>query len=166
MFGKKPGASRPSGGNVQRENFAKSANAGAKEPRGGKAMPEEHKVEGASENGTTTITHHGDGSHSVDHADGEHSDHPTTGHMVTHLHGKHADGEAMHVHHHGGNEHSEGKPVTTHHHGHDGMVEGPHHHGSMDEAAEHMKATIGDDGGNGAQQMAPSEMPGEGADLY
>src|SRR5271170_581842 len=131
MFGKK------SGGNAQREKFGAKAGGASPEPMGG-AKPEAKTSGGMGEmhegqsSGQTTITHNGDGSHSVDHADGEHSDHPSTAHMVTHLHGKHADGEAMHVHHHGGSEHgAEGKPVTTHHHSHDGAVEGPHHHDSM-----------------------------------
>ena len=166
MFGKK------SGGNAQREKFGESMSKG--EPKGG-AKPEPKTSGGMGEmhegGGQTTITHNGDGSHSVDHADGEHSDHPTTGHMVTHLHGKHADGEAMHVHHHGGNEHSEGKPVTTHHHGHDGMVEGPHHHDSVEAAGEHMKNAIGDgavgpDGGNGAAMGGLAGVGGGGEDLY
>jgi hypothetical protein len=160
MFGKK------SGGNAQRENFGAKASA---EPMG-KAKPEP-KTEGGMgemhEGGETKITHNGDGSHSVDHADGEHSDHPSTAHMVMHLHGKHAEGEAMHVHNHGGMEHgAEGKPVTTHHHGHDGMVEGPDHHDSMDAAAEHMKQTMGEDGGNGAALGGEAGISDQGNDLY
>lgn len=144
MFGKK------SGGNAQRERFGAKA---SPEPTGG-ARPEPKTSGGLGEmhegSGTTTIDHE---TNRVHHADGETSEHPSLGHALTHIHGKHEGGEAMHVHNHGGNEHSEGKPITTHHHGHDGMVEGPHHHGSMDEAAEHMKNSIGEgtDGENGAQ---------------
>ena len=142
-----------SGGNMQREKFAK----GAAEP--------EPKTKGAPMKGsgehegepTTEITHHADGSHTAVHSDGETSEHPHMGHMAMHLHAKHSDGEAMHAH-----KHEAG--VTTHHVGADGQVEGPHEHGSTDEAAEHMKQVLGEDGGNGSMEMSdgmsePHSMP-------
>jgi hypothetical protein len=140
------------GGNVQREKFA-SGGSGSEKPMGGnkRGAEGEEKVKGKPSEGgesTTTITHHGDGSHAVDHADGEHSEHESTGHMLMHMHAKHHPGEPAHHAH----QHDEG--VTTHHVGMDGMVEGPHQHGSADEAGEHMKQVLGEDGGNGAVQMS------------
>lgn len=129
-----------SGGNKQRENFMAGTHESGKakpEPRTKGAMPDE------GGEATTQITHHADGSHSAVHSDGENSEHPTSGHLAMHLHAKHSDGEAMHVH-----KHMDG--VTSHHVGMDGEVQGPHEHGSTDEAAEHMKSMLGDDGGNGA----------------
>lgn len=145
------------GGNAQREKFANGG-----EKAGEKAKPEDGKVKGPVEEGdkpgdgdaSTTITHHADGSHTVQHHDGETSEHPTPGHMLMGLHAKHADGDGMHVHNHG-------EGVTTHHVGMDGMVEGPHEHGSSEEAAEHMKQVLGQDGGNGSMEMSDG-MPEHG----
>jgi hypothetical protein len=143
------------GGNVQRESFAKKA--------GGEKAEPEPKTKGTAKEGgeaTTEITHHADGSHTAHHSDGEVSEHPHMGHLAMHLHAKHGDGEAMHVH-----KHEAG--VRTHHVGMDGVVEGPHEHGSVDEAGEHMKAMLGDDGGNGAMNMSDGIEPhGEMSTLY
>lgn len=149
---------RQSGGNVQRESLGS-----------GKAMPEAktHGGEGGSES-STTIQHHADGSHTVQHHDGETSEHPSTGHMLMGLHAKHESGDGMHVHKHDGmpNHPHEGMEphhaVTTHHVGMDGQVEGPTHHGSVDEAGQHMQQVMGEDGGNDAVSgMSPmdSEIP-------
>ena len=157
MFGKK------SGGTVQRETFgAKMGSRMASPEPAGKMKPEGKTEGGMGEihgEGTTTINH---ADNSVDHADGEHSEHPSLAHAIMHIHGKHEGGEAMHVHNHGGHEASEGKPVTTHHHSHDGMVEGPHHHASMDEAAEHMKSAIGEGGNVGEDGANGAAMGGDG----
>lgn len=167
MAGFMDGKKKQSGGNVQREKFGYHAGGG------GKAMPEDRKVKGdvgvgdsPTDNGdgaTTTITHHGDGTHSVEHADGEKTDHPTTGHMLMTMHAKHTGEPGGHIHAHGAG-------ATTHHVGHDGMVEGPHEHGTTEEAADHMKAMLGEDGGNGAMEMSdgmqPSMHQGAGPTLY
>lgn len=136
-----------SGGNAQREGFKKSALGGSKGAPAGKGGKAEAESETKGDGSTTTITHNGDGSHSVMHADGEKSEHPNTGHMLMTMHAKHSEGPGMHAH-----QHEAG--VTTHHVGHDGMVEGPHEHGSADEAGEHMKQMLGDDGGNGAVEQS------------
>ena len=151
--------------------MSKAEPAGKMKPEGktsgGMGEPMKAGGEGAGE-GVTTINH---ADNSVNHADGEHSEHASMAHALMHIHGKHEGGEAMHVHNHGGNEHSEGKPVTTHHHGHDGMVEGPHHHDSVEAAGEHMKSAIGEgvgpDGGNGAAMGGLAGVgSGGGEDLY
>lgn len=73
--------------------------------------------------------------------------------MLEDLHAKHG-GAHMHVH-----KHEAG--VTTHHIGEDGVVEGPHEHAGMPEAAQHMQSVMGDHMGGGempmagAHQMAP-----------
>lgn len=143
-----------SGGNTQREAFMGKAMGGGGKDKG------ETKVKGpapekSGDGSTTTITHNGDGSHTVEHADGEHSEHPSMGHLAMHMHGKHEGGMAMHA-----AAHDSG--VTTHHVGHDGMVEGPHEHGSADEAGEHMKSMLGEDGGNGAMEQSDGMEPGGG----
>jgi hypothetical protein len=137
-----------SGGNVQREKFASGG--GGKDRTDPKVKgPAPEKAGGEA---TTEITHHGDGTHTAVHSDGETSEHPSMGHLAMHMHAKHGDGEAMHVH-----KHESG--VTTHHVGMDGAVEGPHDHGSTDEAAEHMKSMLGEDGGNGAMEMSDGMSP-------
>ena len=93
MAGFMDGKKKQSGGNVQREKFGSHA--------GGKAMPEDTKVKGAvgvgdtpmndgdGDEPTTTITHQADGTHSVMHADGDMSDHPTIEDAMAGIHAKH-----------------------------------------------------------------------------
>lgn len=144
-----------SGGNKQRESFGeKVGKSGGSEGKDkGETPVKSSKTEG--ESNTTTITHNGDGTHTAEHSDGERSEHPSMGHLAMHLHGKHEGGMAMHAHAHDSG-------VTTHHVGHDGMVEGPHEHGSADEAGEHMKQMLGEDGGNGAMEMSDGMAPAGG----
>lgn len=89
--------------------------------------------------GTSTVNHHEDGSHSVEHHDGEKSHHPSGGHMGVHMAAKHDGGDHGHIHMHGGG-------TTTHHAGMDGQVQGPDEHGSFEEAANHLNGAIGDGG--------------------
>ena len=56
--------------------------------------------------------------------------------MLQELHAKHG-GKHMHVHAHDAG-------VTTHHITEDGNVEGPHHHASTQEAADHMNMVMGE----------------------
>lgn len=130
---------------------------------GGSGSPEIGH-EASETEGTTTMHHMAGGKVNVEHADGETSEHPSMGHAMMAIHAKHEVGPAMHVHNHGGapmQEHEGMEPhhtVTTHHVGHEGTVEGPHHHESMDATAEHMKGSIGDGGGmkpgGGGHEMA------------
>lgn len=154
MFsGKKPPA-KPSGGNLQREKFRGGLD-GVPGKSGGKdrtETPIKSSEVGEGED-TSTITHHPDGSHTIKHADGEESKHPNMAHAAMQLHAKHESGPAMHVH-------DTGEGARTHHVGHDGMVEGPHEHGSVDEAADHMKQVMGEGGGNGAIEMSEEHPPG------
>lgn len=108
------------------------------------AMPKPAEKSGAetSEAGAhTKFEPKGDGSVTLHHhPDGSKTEHPTVGHALMHLAHEHGDGgKHMHVHH------GEGGEVTTHHVGEDGEVEGPHEHGSVDEAGEHMKSVMGDE---------------------
>lgn len=104
---------------------------------------------GSSESGRTTIRHMSDGSHQVDHHDGEKSQHPNAGHMAMHMAAKHDGGEHGHIH---------AKPeggADTHHVGMDGQVTGPEEHGSVPEAANHIEGMMGDGD-------MPNEMPSGG----
>lgn len=134
-----------SGGNVEREKFNEKASE-PKDKGEKKTKPDEDPGEP-----TTTITHHADGSKTAVHSDGENSEHPDGGHLAMHMHSKHGDGEAMHVH-----KGMDG--VTTHHVGLDGQVQGPDQHGSTDDAASHMQQMLGEDGGNGAIEQSGPPM--------
>ena len=87
--------------------------------------------------GESHIKHHEDGSHSVEHHDGEKSHHPTGGHMGVHMAAKHDGGEHGHIMPHGGG-------ATTHHTDMGGETHGPDEHGSFEEAANHLNGAIGD----------------------
>ena len=125
--------------NIERENFGKKIAAmkggapGTEHAAGG-----EHSAEhGSQVIGKSTVSHHEDGSHSVEHHDGEKSHHPSAGHMGMHMAGKHDGGEHGHIMPHAAG-------ATTHHVDMSGEVQGPHEHGSEDEAYAHLKGSIGD----------------------
>lgn len=109
------------------------------------------KPEGGAEHGEamgkTVIHHMKDGSHHVEHHDGEKSEHPSMGHAGMHMAAKHDGGEHGHIH-----AHPEGG-ATTHHVGMDGQVTGPDEHGSVGEAANHLEGMMGDG------EMPEHEMP-------
>ena len=147
-----------SGGNAERENFNKKASGGSKEEKR-EPKSKDNPTEESGEP-TTTITHHADGSKTAVHSDGETSEHPSGGHLAMHMHAKHDDGEAGHIH-------AKMDGATTHHVGMDGQVQGPHDHGSVGEAADHMKQMLGEDGGNGAiEQAGPAASPQSMPTLY
>lgn len=164
--GGKMAGKKMSGGNKQREAFGGGSGSSSGSGSGGGKDKTDTKInapkgagEGQGDEATTQITHHADGSHTAVHSDGETSEHPSFGHLAMHMHSKHAGGEGMHAH-----KHESG--VTTHHAGMDGMVEGPHEHGSVDEAAEHMKSMMGEDGGNGSMEMSDGESDAGMPTLY
>lgn len=145
-----------SGGNVERESFNKKASDKPKD-KGDKPKPK-GDMEPDGDEPTTTITHHADGSKTAMHSDGETSEHPDGGHLAMHMHAKHGDGEAGHIH-------ANMDGATTHHVGMDGQVQGPDQHGSVGEAADHMKQMLGEDGGNAAVEQAGPPQRGVG-NLY
>ena len=98
--------------------------------------------------GESKILHHEDGSHSVEHHDGEKTHHPSAGHMGVHMAAKHDGGEHGHIAPHGGG-------ATTHHADMNGEVHGPDEHGSWDEASNHLNGAIGDGG-----EMSEGAEPG------
>ena len=165
------------GANFQREAFGRKAGAGDKNEsaRGGGTDRTDTKIKTPpAEHGeaTTQITHHADGSHTAVHSDGETSEHPHLGHLAMTLHAKHLGGDGAHIHAHGGM-HDGGAgmegaephhTVTTHHVGADGVVEGPHHHASMDEANSHLAGMIGQDG-EGGERLEEQGIHEGGADL-
>lgn len=154
------GTAKKYGGNVQRAAFGAKA-AGSKDRTDTKIKtPPGDSLKGEGDSSTTTITHNPDGTHTVKHADGEESMHPSIGHLSMALSGKHDGGNAMHVQDKDGS-------FATHHVGMDGAVEGPNEHGSADEAAEHMKQTLGMDGENASMQESGMSDPHPGGmDLY
>jgi hypothetical protein len=111
---------------------------------------------GGGDGKQTTITHHPDGSHEVQHADGETSKHPNAGHMAAHMHAKHAGGEV-------GNMHSDGGAVTTHNVGPDGEVNGPTEYASPEEGANHLAMAM--NGNDGEMPMA-EEPDGDEGESY
>lgn len=119
--------------NTQRENFKGKV---AEHMKAGAAG--EHNSGGGHSGSETRIEHHEDGTHSVHHADGEKSGpHPTMAHAAMHLAAKHDGGEHGHIMPHGAG-------ATTHHVDMSGEAQGPHEHGSEDEAYSHLKNSIGE----------------------
>ncbi len=126
--------------NTQREAFGKKVAEHMKGGAGDHNMTDgkDGKVEHSSPViGTSTVHHHEDGSHSVEHHDGEQTHHPSGGHMGVHMAAKHDGGEHGHIHVHGGG-------ATTHHIGADGEVQGPHDHESASDGMAHLDGAIGD----------------------
>ena len=135
-----------SGGNPQREAFMARAHG-----EGGK-MRTDPEVKGTEDaktentgDATTEITHHEDGTHTVKHADGETSEHPSLGHAMMAVHAKQGGDNAVHAEH-------DGVGITTHAMK-DGEVESREHEGP-EEAGEYMKQCLGEDGGNGAVEQS------------
>ena len=124
--------------NTQREAFGKKVAEHMKSGAGG-----EHGSAGGEGGhsspviGESKISHHEDGSHSVEHHDGEKTHHPSAGHMGVHMAAKHDGGEHGHIMPHGGG-------ATTHHADMNGEVHGPDEHGSFEEGANHLNGAIGD----------------------
>lgn len=90
----------------------------------------------------STIHHHEDGTHSVEHSDGEKSGpHAHLHEAMAHVAAKHGGGGKHHFAHHDGM----GGGTMTHHVGEDGEV-GAEEHGSPDEAMESGKSFMNDEG--------------------
>lgn len=101
---------------------------------------DEPKAEGGAH---STIHHHEDGTHSVEHSDGEKSGpHAHLHEAMAHVAAKHGSGGKHHFARHDGM----GGGVTTHRVGEDGDVQGEEH-GSPDEAMESGKNFMNDEGG-------------------
>lgn len=142
-------------GNFEREAFKNKTSAMS---RGGE-KPAEH--EGGGEHTKIMHDHPKPGMHTVHHADGEKTEHPSVGHMLMGLHAKHAEGEGGHM-----EVHPEGH-ATTHHVGMDGMVQGPDEHEGPQEAGEHLGSVMSepDDmsgGGGGGMGNGSGESSGGG----
>lgn len=101
---------------------------------------EEPKADGGEH---STIHHHEDGTHSVEHSDGEKSGpHAHLHEAMAHVAAKHGSGGKHHFAHHDGM----GGGVMTHHVGEDGEV-GAEEHGSPDEAMESGKSFMNEEEG-------------------
>lgn len=143
-----------SGGNREREAFANRAHESASRMRDG---GHESKAGGMPEHsspviGTSTVHHHEDGSHSVEHHDGETTHHPSGGHMGVHMAAKHDGGEHGHIHAHE-------RGATTHHVGMDGEVSGPHEHESVQEGGNHLMDMMGDGPENETSSVMGHQEP-------
>lgn len=129
-----------------------SQRASASDRMGPKAAPpmegKEPKEAPAGEGENSTTLHdHGDGTFHTE-AKGEKTEHPHIGHALMHMAGKHSTGKHFHAHH-------DGASIKSHSSDH-GMTEGPNEHGSADEAADSMRASMGD-GAQGEGEMAMPE---------
>ncbi len=92
----------------------------------------------------TTIMHHPDGKHSVEHSDGESSGpHDQLHEAMAHISMKHHPEEAhSHVMHNEDGGH-------TSHHAKDGEVTGPHEHENLEALKSHMGKMLGEEGHEG-----------------
>ena len=107
----------------------------------------------------TTITHNGDGTHSVQHADGDETGpHEHLHEAFAHISAKqHPDDAHSHVLH-------EADGTHTSHHAKDGEVSGPHSHPDMDALREHMDRFLAEEGrepehgGKGGSMHEPAMM--------
>jgi hypothetical protein len=116
----------------------------------GESKPDEHGEHRDTSGGekTSTITHHADGTHSMDH-DGEHTDHPHHMHLMAHLGHKLTGGDAHHVTHHDGMEgHSHFVDEAGQHQDHEGDP-----HESLNAMMGGGMSDQGAEGGVGGEQM-------------
>ena len=120
MAGFMDGKKKQSGGNVQREKFGGGSNKAVPEPKTKSdiGVGDTPMNDGDGDEPTTTITHHADGSHSVMHADGDMSDHPTIEDAMAGIHAKHGGDLTQMLGEDGGNgsmEMSDGMEPPRHH---------------------------------------------------
>ncbi len=92
----------------------------------------------------STLVSHGDGTHHIEHEDGNQSEHPHIGHALMHLAGKHSEG----MHHH---THSDGMGGghTVHTSEHGGEPEGPHDHENLESVKQGMDQFFNEEKGEG-----------------
>jgi hypothetical protein len=77
--------------------------------------------------------------------------------VAGHMKAMHSETGGKHAH-----IHSDGFSHTTHHVGEDGQVQGPHEHGSAEEAADAMKNFLSEE----AQESPSGMAPGHSKDVY
>lgn len=125
----------------------------------GKPDPAKHGkgiIEGEGDK-TTTITHHGDGSHTVDTGEGEpehHASHLEAGaHLLHHMSG----GDKHHIVHH------DGMSATSHMIHENGEHEGPTEHNSADEAKQSLDKFFNEEAGEPAHEHDGAEQQQEPA---
>jgi hypothetical protein len=94
------------------------------------SKPKPQEDGGESEEGTSTITHHADGSHTSQMHGGEPMEHPDHLHLMAHIGHHLTGGDKHHVMHH------DGMSATSHMVHEDGTHEGPMEHNSADEAKQ------------------------------
>ena len=101
---------------------------GGAKPAPMKAPADEHMPEHTENTGETrsTLVSHGDGTHHIEHEDGNQTEHEHIGHALMHLAGKHSEGLHHHTHTDG-----MGGGHTVHTAEHGGEPEGPHEHENL-----------------------------------
>lgn len=119
------------------------------EPGAGLHEPEPTGGEGEDAGGQTTITHHKDGTHSVQHHDGtETGPHDHLHEAFAHISMKHHPDEAhSHIMH-------EQDDTHTSHHAKDGEVTGPHDHENLEALHSHLKTFLNEEAGEGEHEGA------------
>ena len=142
-------------------NFHEASTAGqmakkpTAQPKDSGVTEAEHDEEPGQDGAHTTLHDHGDGTFHTEGHDGEKMEHPSLGHALMHMHGRHADGmPGMHVH-------ADGMGgYTTHHH--DGeQLHGPHEHGSTEELQHHVGQVMGEYDHGEHESEGAEEMSGE-----
>jgi len=104
---------------------------------GGAPMPEG----GGGGEMRSTLVSHGDGTHHIEHEDGQQSEHPHIGHALMAMAGKHSDGKHLHTHSDG-----MGGGHTVHTSEHGGEPEGSEHE-NVESVKDHMSQFFDDEGG-------------------
>jgi hypothetical protein len=108
--------------------------------------------EGASEH--SELHSHGDGSYHTMHG-GAQEEHPSLGHALMHLAGKHEpEGKHMHVKHDG--------MISSHHVAHGGGAEGPHDHENIDALKQHMDQFLSEEAAEKGGSENEESNEGEG----
>ena len=117
---------------------------GGAKPAPMKAPADEHMPEHTENTGETrsTLVSHGDGTHHIEHEDGNQSEHEHIGHALMHLAGKHSEGMHHHTHTDG-----MGGGHTVHTAEHGGEPEGPHEHPDLASVKDGMDQFFNEESG-------------------
>ena len=122
---------------------------------GGDAMPMHGMQEGGGEQRSTLVSH-GDGTHHIEHEDGNQSEHGHIGHALMALASKHSEG----MHHH---THSDGMGGghTVHKSEHGGEPEGPEEHENLESVKNGMDQFFNEEGEEGGENDEAGKKEGK-----
>lgn len=119
-----------------------------------KAKAEEAPKEQGSAEGHSELHSHGDGSYHTVHG-GDQQEHPSLGHALMHLAGKHEpEGKHLHVKHDG--------MISSHHVANGGEAEGPHDHENIDALKQHMDQFLSEEAAEKGGDEYEESNEGEG----